>query len=76
MEIQCPNCKKTQMTKGRVEFACRYCGTMLRDPRVEDIPDLSDKYVNLAEVLKIAKNNGVYRQMRAVLDLEQREISV
>ena len=73
MEIQCPNCKNAQMTKGRIEFSCRCCGTTLRDPRAEVFPDLSNKYVNLEEVMKIAKANNVYRQMKAVLDLEYKE---
>ena len=74
MEIQCPKCKKTQMTKGRVEFSCRYCGTVLRDPRIESFPDLSNKYVCLEEVLKIANRNGVYNKMKSVLNLERKEL--
>ena len=73
MEIQCPNCKKAQMTKGRIEFSCRYCGTTLKDPRVETLPDLSNKYVSLEEVMKIAKSHGVYSQMKSVLELDYKQ---
>lgn len=43
MEIQCPKCKSAQMTKGRVEFPCRICGTVLHDPRAEIADDGSVK---------------------------------
>lgn len=67
MEIQCPKCKKTQMTKGRVEFPCRYCGTMLKDPRVVD--EVTNKLVELDEVIKIAHRNGVASKMKEIYSL-------
>ena len=74
MEIQCPNCKATQMTKGRIEFPCRKCGTVLKDPRVDIDAAFNNKWVNLAQVLSIAKKNGVYNRMREVLELEYKEV--
>lgn len=67
MEVQCPNCKKTQVTKGRIEFPCRICGTVIRDPRAETDNTLTGKYVSLDEVIRIARKNGVYRNMKEVL---------
>lgn len=67
MEIQCPKCKKTQMTKGRVEFPCRCCGTVLKDPRVELVT--TNKLVELDEVIKIAKKRGVYSKMTDIMKL-------
>lgn len=73
MEIQCPNCKKAQMTKGRIAFPCRICGTMLRDPRV--IESTVPRYVDLNEVLRIAKQNGVSNRMKEILNLPVKEIN-
>ena len=70
MEIQCPKCKKTLKTQGRVEFPCRHCGTILRDPRASGATGKTDKLVELDEVLKIARKQGVYTQMKAVLKLK------
>ena len=69
MEIRCPNCNATQMTKGRIEFPCRLCGAVIRDPRATREPLLTGKYVSLDEVIRIARKNGVYRSMKEVLSL-------
>ena len=74
MEIQCPNCKKAQMTKGRVEFQCRICGTLLRDPRIESVTIAPNHYVSVNDVMSIAKRQGVYNKMKAVLDLPYKEV--
>lgn len=52
MEIQCPKCKSAQMTKGRVEFPCRICGTVLRDPRAtsKDVGEKKARIVNLGSI--------------------------
>ena len=75
MEIQCPNCKSTQMTKGRIEFPCRKCGTLLKDPRVDSFEALGNRYVRLSEVLQIAKKNRIYNRMKEVLNLDYKELN-
>lgn len=73
MEVKCPNCKKAQMTKGRIAFPCRYCHTIIKDPRVIEAP--SNRYVSLDEVIAIAKTSGVYNRMKDVLKLEFIEVN-
>lgn len=73
MIIQCPNCKSAQMTKGRAEFPCRICGTLLTDPRICPDNKISSCWVRLDEVIRIAKNHGVYNEMKEVLTLNTKE---
>lgn len=72
MYIRCPKCKANQMTKGRMSFPCRFCGTIMVDPREDGAPT-TDKLVELDEVLRIARRMGVYKQMRGVLALPKYE---
>ena len=74
MEIQCPKCKATQITKGRIEFPCRKCGTMLKDPRVDTSQEFDNRYVRLSDVIRVAKENGAYSKMKSVLELDYKRI--
>lgn len=42
MLIRCPKCRKSLATMGRIEFPCRHCGTMLRDPRAFGAEELEN----------------------------------
>lgn len=61
------------MTKGRIAFPCRYCHTIIKDPRVVEAP--SNRYVSLDEVIAIAKTRGVYNRMKDIMYLNYVEVN-